>query len=130
MEAGVYYINYRVTDPSGNRSKLTPGVVYVNYPPNCQNTFLSNSDVSLNERISLYPNPAENNRFSVSYSVANADDVAITVSDMSGRVVYQTVAQDGGLGRVEIDLTGKSHGVYNVTIRNAGSVANKQVVLK
>ena len=129
-EAGVYYINYRVTDPSGNKSRLTPGTVYVAYPPNCQNTFLSTGELSLAERVTIFPNPAENSKFNVSYNVANADDVAITVRDMTGRTVYNTVVSNGGLGKVNVDLTGMSSGIYNVTVRNAGAVANKQVVLK
>ena len=49
---------------------------------------------------------------------------------MSGRTVYQDVASNGGFGKMTIDLSGKSSGVYNVTITNAGSSTTKKVVLK
>ena len=130
LEAGVYYVNYRVTDPSGNKSLITSRDVFVTYPPNCQNTFLSNAEISLSESVSVYPNPAVNGKFDVGYNVANNGDVKVVVSDMSGRTVYQDVASNGGFGKMTIDLSGKSSGVYNVTITNAGSSTTKKVVLK
>ena len=130
LEAGVYYVNYRVTDPSGNKSLITSRNVFVTYPPNCQNTFLSNAEISLSESVSVYPNPAVNGKFDVGYNVANNGDVKVVVSDMSGRTVYKDVASNGGFGKMTIDLSGKSSGVYNVTITNAGSSTTKKVVLK
>ena len=46
-KAGVYFINYEVTDPSGNKSQIMMRPVFVKYPPNCINSFTSLNDITL-----------------------------------------------------------------------------------
>jgi hypothetical protein len=71
--AGVYYINYEVTDPSGNKSQVVLRPVMVQYPPDCENSFLGKENMSLSEQVMVYPNPSAGevtNHSSCAYSMA------------------------------------------------------------
>jgi len=128
-EAGVYYINYMLSDPSGNKAAMVTRPVFVNYPPNCQNTYLSTSSLSLSESVNVFPNPTSG-KVKVSYALVNNEVVNIAVTDMTGRVVANANNLKGGLGFTEIDLGNFGSGIYNVTITNNGQTTTKKVVVQ
>lgn len=129
FEAGVYYINYMLSDPSGNKAAMVTRPVFVNYPPNCQNTYLSTSSLSLSESVNVFPNPTSG-KVKVSYALVNNEVVNIAVTDMTGRVVTKASNLKGGLGFTEIDLGSFGSGIYNVTITNNGQTTTKKVVVQ
>jgi hypothetical protein len=133
-EAGVYYINYRVTDPSNNTSAVVTRPVFVGYPPNCQNSLnawnlaTSVASFNLDEAISVYPNPS-NGKVFVRYQLNNANPVQIEVFNATGvRVAMVNGSAASGTGMV--DLGGMSEGIYLVRITNNGQSATRKVVVK
>lgn len=128
-EAGVYYINYVLADPSGNNAAMVTRPVFVNYPPNCQNTFLSTSSLSLSEAVNVFPNPTTG-KVKVSYALVNNEVVNVVVTDVTGRTVATLNNLKGGLGFTEIDLGKFGSGVYNITLTNNGQTTTKKVMVQ
>jgi hypothetical protein len=133
-EAGVYYINYRVTDPSNNTSDVVSRPVFVGYPPLCQNSVsawnlaTSVNNFNLDEAISVYPNPS-NGKVYIRYQLNNAKPVQMEVFNATGmRVAMVDGAAVSGTGMV--DLSGMSEGIYLVRITNNGQTATRKVVVK
>jgi hypothetical protein len=133
-EAGVYYINYRVTDPSNNTSEVVSRPVFVGYPPNCQNTVnswnlaTSVNNFNLDEAISVYPNPSGGKVY-IRYQLNNAKPVQMEVFNATGvRVAMTDGTAVSGTGMV--DLSGMSEGIYLVRITNNGQTATRKVVVK
>lgn len=128
-EAGVYYINYVLADPSGNNAAMVTRPVFVNYPPNCQNTYLSTSSLSLSEAVNVFPNPTTG-KVKVSYALVNNEVVNVVVTDITGRTVASFNNLKGGLGFTEIDLGKFGSGVYNITLTNNGQTTTKKVMVQ
>jgi len=126
-EAGVYYINYELTDPSGNRANLVSRTVSVTYAPNCKNTFVNTKVLGLEDLVRVSPNPTSD-AINVDFSLQNTKPVMITVYDMSGRVLSSVTASETGMGTVKIDLSGFASGMYNVAISNDGQTVTKPVI--
>jgi hypothetical protein len=133
-EAGVYYINYRVTDPSNNTSEVVSRPVFVGYPPNCQNTVnswnlaTSVNNFNLDEAISVYPNPSSGKVY-IRYQLNNTKPVQMEVFNATGvrvAMVDGTVVSGTGM----VDLSGMSEGIYLVRITNNGQTATRKVVVK
>jgi hypothetical protein len=127
--AGIYYINYQVTDPSGNKSQVVLRPVYVQFPPNCENSFLSNEELTLSQKVMVHPNPTDG-KFQVSYNFNSNEAAVVTVTDMTGRVVKQSRVE-GGIGSEYFQLEGAAAGTYLVTIATASEkVTEKLIVTK
>ena len=133
-EAGVYYINYRVTDPSNNTSDVVSRPVFVGYPPNCQNSVntwnlaTSVNGFNLDKAISVYPNPSSGKVF-IRYQLNNAKPVQLEVFNATGvRVAALDGAAVSGTGMA--DLSNMSEGIYLVRITNDGQTATRKVVVK
>jgi hypothetical protein len=133
-EAGVYYVNYRVTDPSGNTSKVVTRPVYVGYPPNCQNSLnawnlaTSVTGFNLDKAISVYPNPSSG-KVHVRYQLNNADPVLIEVFNATG-VRVAMVSSTAASGAELVDLSGMSEGIYLMRVTNNDQSATRKVVVK
>lgn len=124
-EAGVYYINYRVTDKSGNNSQMISRPVFVNYPPNCQSTYLSTAKANLKEAVMMFPNPTTD-KLTINYNIANTEAVSMRISDMTGKVVY-TAQLVGGAGAKVIEMSGYAKGMYTVTLTNNGQSVTEKI---
>jgi len=128
-EAGVYYINYTLTDPSGNKAMMVTRPVFVNYPPNCQNTYLSTANISLDEAVSVFPNPTSG-KVTLSYMLQNSKPVSVEVFNVSGSKVASFSNLKSGLGHTEINLAQFGNGVYMIRLSNDGQTTTKRVVVR
>jgi ribosomal protein S8E len=128
-EAGVYYINYMLNDPSGNKAMMVTRPVFVNYPPNCQNTYLSTSAISLDEAVSVFPNPTSG-KVTLSYMLQNNKPVSVEVFNVSGSKVASFSNLKSGLGHTEMNLAQFGNGVYMIRLSNDGQTTTKRVVVR
>jgi hypothetical protein len=80
----------------------------------------------------IYPNPARDIA-NIAFELKRPDDVEITVSDINGRLVYDSGVQRYGAGRsyLPINLDSFSCGTYTVAVQTAtGRLGTKLVVDK
>jgi PKD repeat protein len=85
-----------------------------------------------NESFKLYPNPTANTA-QVEFSLTESQDVTISVTDLSGRLVYNQLfaSRNTGVNNIELPLENLTDGMYMVTIRtNNTSVSQRLVVRK
>ncbi len=76
----------------------------------------------INQQVSVYPNPATGN-FNVETSTTEKQQLQLV--DVNGRIVLsQTIT-----GKLTIDASYLSEGVYNISLINAESVINKKLVI-
>ncbi len=125
---GVYYVNLSVTDPSGNEAAIVSRTVYVQYPPNCQNTYLSNETLKLSDLVGLNPNPTTG-KVNISYNLNNNQPLNIEVVNSVGATV-KTLTVKGGMGTEEMDMTYLGTGIYFVRMTNNGQTAVKKLVVR
>lgn len=128
-EAGLYYINYTLTDPSGNKAVMVTRTVSVAYPPNCQNTFLSTTNISLDEAVNVFPNPSSG-KVTLSYMLQNNKPVSVEVFNISASKVASFNNLKSGLGHTEINLGQFGNGVYMIRLSNDGQTTTKRVVVR
>ena len=128
FEAGVYFINYTLIDPSGNEASIVSRSVYVQYPPNCQNTYSGVNSLTLDKAITVYPNPASS-KVNVSYALTNTQPLSIEITNAIGAVVATKVV-DGGSGVAELNINDIVSGVYFVRMTNNGETTVKKLVIK
>jgi len=119
MEAGVYYINYSLVDPSGNEATAVSRPVYVSYPPNCFNTYMGTENVKLQDAVSVHPNPTTG-LLTVGYNLTNNQPLNVVVTNAFGAVVSKLDNLQGGFGNTQIDLSNVSEGIYFVNLTNNG----------
>jgi len=103
--------------------------VFVNYPPNCQNTYLSTANVSLDEAVSVFPNPTSG-KVTLSYMLQNNKPVSVEVFNVSGSKVASFNNLKSGLGHTEINLAQFGNCVYMIRLSNDGQTTTKRVVVR
>jgi hypothetical protein len=128
FEPGIYSIEYQAIDGSGNRSNIVSRTVYVQYPPNCMNTFLSNEKMNLSDAVNVHPNPTSGN-VTVSYALNNNEPMTITVFNSVGALMMERVV-GGNFGETQLDLSGFGNGIYMVRMSNNGQSTVKKVIVK
>lgn len=81
--------------------------------------------------MNVYPNPAIDET-TVSFELANASDVVITVTDLSGKAVYSTSMSNvaAGLTETSINTSNLSNGVYVVKVSSDNAVSTQQLVVR
>jgi hypothetical protein len=108
-------------------SLTSPGAVMIR--------LLDDPSVSLNEvtavsGINVLPNPA-NNVANVSIELSNDAAVAITVTDLSGKVVYTTdLGTVNGTQDVQVNTSSFTSGVYMVNVTVDGAVTTQKLVVR
>ncbi len=127
FEAGVYFINYSLIDPSGNEAAIVSRTVYVAYPPNCTNTYTGTTSLTLDKAITVYPNPTSG-KVNVSYTLTNNQPMTIEVTNSIGAVVANKIVA-GGFGVAELNLSDVTSGVYFVRLTNNGETTVKKLVV-
>lgn len=117
---GLYYIQYRATDLSGNVSLSAKRVIYVNGT--------NSVPVIEGAQVSVYPNPSNGN-FTVEASQAFGQGVTITVTNLLGATVYQTQPESSAT-KALINLEGINAGIYFVNISNGNRVETTKIVVR
>ena len=125
--AGMYYINYQVTDPSGNKSQVVLRPVVVRYAPDCENSFVGTENLGLNDRIQIYPNPS-NGLVTVECSLNNEEPVFVEVTNLLGAKVAEYTF-NGGFGSQTLDLGKFGQGTYLLNIRNHKETTTKKIII-
>ncbi|MBI1838475.1 MAG: T9SS type A sorting domain-containing protein [Flavobacteriia bacterium] len=88
-----------------------------------ENTFINN--------VSIYPNPAVNTA-NVSFNLKNTSNVEITVTDVTGKVVYTNTVSNlaSGTQTIEMNTESLNNGIYMVNIVSNGSKTTQKFVVK
>lgn len=87
-----------------------------------------NAGVSIN---SAMPNPANTNTI-LSYNLTEGSDVVITMTDITGQVVYteNRMNQPAGLNNVTVNTENLANGVYFYTIAANGVTATQKIAVQ
>lgn len=83
------------------------------------------NDSAFNAGISIYPNPA-NDVLNISFANAIADDVAVTVYDMQGRLMMSK--QIGTADASALDISRFANGAYVVNLVGGGINVSKKII--
>ena len=116
---------YDATDLTWYYSTSTPAV-QMNFDPSLS--------VNENENVfgmGVYPNPA-NAEANVTFSLNNTADVNITVTDLSGKVVYTNALGNVAAGTTEVSLNtaALSNGVYMINVAADNAVSTEKLVIR
>lgn len=112
------------TDDTWFYSTSTP-VVRLNFDP-----VLAVDENTMNvSAAKVYPNPTANSA-TVAFSLTNASEVQLNVTDMSGKEVFAKNLGNltAGENSTEINMAGMASGVYYVQLHSNGSVVTKKVI--
>lgn len=112
------------TDDTWYYSTSTP-VVRLNFDP-----VLAVDENTMNvSAAKVYPNPTANSA-TVAFSLTNASEVNVNVTDMSGKEVFAKNLGNLSTGEnsTEINMAGMASGVYYVQLHSNGSVVTKKVI--
>ncbi|MFK7783806.1 MAG: T9SS type A sorting domain-containing protein [Crocinitomicaceae bacterium] len=118
---------YQPNDPNGPWFyTTTTTVVRMNFDPS-----LSVDDIENVFGMGVYPNPA-NAEANVTFSLNNTADVNVTVTDLSGKVVYAENLGNVAAGTTEVSLntTALSNGVYMVNVAADNAVSTEKLVIR
>ncbi|MDP2187515.1 MAG: T9SS type A sorting domain-containing protein [Sphingobacteriaceae bacterium] len=79
---------------------------------------------------SVYPNPAKN-EVNISYQLTKAAEVSITIRDIAGRTVMQSIEglQFEGTQKATLTLNGLNAGMYFVELNAGGAVAQQKLII-
>jgi hypothetical protein len=129
MEEGIYFITYKVKDPSNNTSApLTRQVVYT-YWPRCINSTVDVTNIqSLENSINLYPNPS-NGLVNLDFNGNIANNPLVKVFNQLGQLVF-TQNNTLATSSISLDLSSLAKGIYSVNIVSDGVSVTKRVVLQ
>ncbi|MEI6509289.1 MAG: T9SS type A sorting domain-containing protein, partial [Bacteroidota bacterium] len=117
---GVYYVNYSLTDPSGNVADMVTRMVIVN---EAATTGISN--VNGTSAMKLYPNP-NNGKFTI--DAEGTEITSVKVYNIIGTLVKEISNKDNSK-TIEIDMTGVSEGVYIVKMEGPGKVSTQKITI-
>lgn len=77
--------------------------------------------------LDVYPNPSSG-KFSIENINQTGEPIEIFVTDITGRVVYQTSSSNQD--KTEIDLTGQPKGMYFIRVKAGEMAVNRKVVIQ
>ncbi|WP_188621044.1 reprolysin-like metallopeptidase [Flavobacterium suaedae] len=92
-------------------------------------TDLSAADTFSINNLTVYPNP-NSGIFSVNFTSQSNTDVAITVHDVNGRVVYVNEYKNTGVINADVNLQSLQAGIYLVTVNDGEQKAVRKVVIQ
>ena len=79
----------------------------------------------------VFPNPTSG-MTTINYTLANASDIHMSITELSGKVIFTQVnkSQAAGSNQFAFDAANFANGVYYVTVRSGESVITKKFVKK
>ena len=77
----------------------------------------------------MYPNPSDG-IFNLKFRVEDNKPTVVTVTDLSGKTVYETKVKGSGEHQIEVDLTDQESGVYLLTLTQKNKVETKKIILQ
>lgn len=93
-------------------------------------TPLAEREMSLNEPISVYPNP-NNGTFTIAFNQKNETKTSVQVVDAQGKVVYkEKLGNFSGAYKKELDLKKHGVGTYIVTVQQGGEMSSRKVIVE
>ncbi|MGQ7947544.1 T9SS type A sorting domain-containing protein [Flavobacterium sp. WC2509] len=101
-----------------------------NYSPSGTVTALGTNQWSLNNQISIYPNPVKNSQITISLPASISGKVAVRIYNIGGQLVYKTDVVDA-VNSIEV-LPNRSltAGVYVVKVENNGNTSIQKITVK
>lgn len=115
---------FDMTDQTWYYTSSTP-MVRMNFDP-----AVGVNEVANNNGLKVYPNPA-NASTTVAVEVANASEVAITIADLAGKVVYtNNLGTVKGTQKVNVNTEALNSGVYMVNVSVNGAVSTQKLVVR
>lgn len=94
------------------------------FSTNCGIT--SVSDINKSTLMQLFPNPA-NNHLTIAFPNTN-EKVEVTIADITGKVIYKTIATDAQ--KLELNTTDFAKGIYVVQIQSADFIGTKKLFVE
>lgn len=83
------------------------------------------------DNFALAPNPSEDGKFSLKFSVANQADTRVRITDINGREVYtEQLSNFNGAYDKTLDLSQYGKGVYVVNVQQADKSAAMKLVIE
>jgi protocatechuate 3,4-dioxygenase beta subunit len=80
--------------------------------------------------VNIYPNPTSE-RSTITFSSATAEDYTLSVTDISGRVLFEENRTSViGLNQAELNLGGFSQGIYLVRVLNANNGISMRLIVE
>jgi hypothetical protein len=109
--------SYEVTDGAG--TVLSSGAEYTNGEKKKFNVLVLGveDETAINGNISIFPNPSIGN-FNMNMNLVNKSNVAITVTNVMGQLVYNESKQNMAAGQhlLNLDLSSMADGMYMVNV--------------
>jgi PKD repeat protein len=121
---GIYFINYSLTDPSGNASKMISRDVHVLPQGECSSTYSGVSNLTA-DGIRVYPNPTAGS-VQIDAGKLQSSITAVEVWDNSGRMLH-SVKSTGNI--TTLQLNAYAAGVYTLKIKTADRTWVKPIIL-
>lgn len=114
---------YRLRSYSTTDTSYYSDTIFVKLATSVQNTNFTES------QISVYPNPF-NTKFVVELNTEKTDNVAISLLDISGKIVVNSNVYPliKGTNSLEIDAENLKPGIYNLLINTSGYCIHKKVI--
>ena len=130
MGSQVYYGWVRISIATGVTNATIFDYAYNSIPDSAilagQTTATGIIENSFASSINLFPNPA-NNHLTIALG-SNNKIVQVTIADITGKVIYTTIATD--TQKVEVNTKDFAEGIYVVQIQAAGFIGTKKLVVE
>lgn len=90
---------------------------------------VSTPEWALQRRLSMYPNPTQG-RLTLDFGGPLEAETRLRITDLSGRVLYQTQLPTDGPSTRQLDMTQWAAGVYLIELRSARGTAQRSITLR
>lgn len=125
---GMYFINYQVTDPSGNESQVIMRPVWVQYGQDCESTYLNTDKISIKNALNVFPNPATD-LLNVELKTNTSIAVKIELYNVTGTLVYSSKAEAMGNISHQINTGTLSNGTYILKVSTDSETESRKIVI-
>lgn len=132
----VLFVGAQKTIPFVSLVRFDNDVANIFWVDDCPMITVMETSLGLNEleaeyKLNVYPNPASE-QTKVSFKLKNASDVAVSITDLAGKVVFteNTANAAAGQHEVNINTANLAAGVYTVNFTANNSIVSKKLVVR